>query len=583
MGAGAGLVGAERRLARAVRDAVLHGPEDGLGVVGVGGHIRKGQFRRLRRGAAAGAPQEGHDLPAGADPLRGKQPVPHAGGHARLGGPLHGVVVIAVLAHVPIGVLLLRLLDLGKARRHVHLARRHDKRIHAVTLVGQAHSLPVLVHGGNLRHLIPARRRRGHGHSRPFTGALRAGRHRAALAAHRSIHVIIRRAAGAMMGRRGPRLHDHVAEVRVRHPVLHHKRRDPRFANGESRDLLVLVHGSHVSVVRRPSDCHATVLDFCPLMLDRSSQLTCVPNLQGTITRIQTKGHCGNLVTRLALGQRSFNSLALLFTLRGKGFNRFSFRYSERNWVCTGICLLCSQFLGVTTIRSVINRCTIRRARNRHILRTRKVPALRRNHRGLDNRCSTLILLNLQILIPGDARFVIRCCNTVSAICRACLNNLRPNQRRSLRHGIGNGVAVARRAAHSGDVAVLHRDAAGINPRHPGVAAVDGGAAGDGDARSRSRISGVSSTINKGQFAAHEDAIAAIGLFRRTLNLIIVTDQFDGQVMLGVNAAGVLNHRSVLAVALAGDCCVCEGQGLGVWGIGDFTIVQNIVLVLAGN
>ena len=372
------------------------------------------------------------------------------------------------------------------------------------------------------------------------------------------------------MGRRGPRLHDHVAKVRVRHPVLHHKRRDPRFANALSRDLPVL-HGSHVSVVRRPSDCHATVRDFCPLMLDRSSQLTCVPNLQGAITRIQAEGHCGNSIS-CALVKRTGNCSTLLIILNGDCCNRCSF--TERNRGC----IFCSCAI---LIRGVINLCTTCRASNRHVLRTHKVPALRRNDRGCNSRVLFATLLNFQVLIPVDARRIISLyCSIRFTRCRVHFDNLRPNQRRSLRHGIGNGVAVLRRrAAHSGDVAVVHRDAAGINPGHPGVAAVVGFAAGDGDARSRTCC--VSSTINKGQSALHEDAVAAIGLFRRTLNLIIVTDQFDGQVMLGVNAAGVLNHRSVLAAGSAGDVSAIERQRFGGWVIGD--TVLNRVFIRASN
>ena len=75
MGAGAGLVGAEGRLARSLGDAVLHRPQDGLGVVGILCHVRKGHLRRLGCRAADRAPQERHDLATGADPVRGKHAV----------------------------------------------------------------------------------------------------------------------------------------------------------------------------------------------------------------------------------------------------------------------------------------------------------------------------------------------------------------------------------------------------------------------------------------------------------------------------------------------------------------------------
>ena len=51
--------------------------------------------------------------------------------------------------------------------------------------------------------------------------------------------------------------------------------------------------------------------------------------------------------------------------------------------------------------------------------------------------------------------------------------------------------------------------------------------------------------------------------------------------MLGIDAAGVRNRRSVLAVAGAGDCCVREGQGFSVRIIGD--TVLNRVFVRAGQ
>ena len=61
LAAGAGRIGRECRLSHAVRDAVLNGPSNRLGIVSAHRNIREAACG-LRLGAAGGAPQESNDL-----------------------------------------------------------------------------------------------------------------------------------------------------------------------------------------------------------------------------------------------------------------------------------------------------------------------------------------------------------------------------------------------------------------------------------------------------------------------------------------------------------------------------------------
>ena len=255
MGAGAGLIRAERRLARPLGDSVLHGPQDGLGVVGILLHVRKGHLRRLGCGAADRAPQERHDLATGADPVRGKHAVRHTVGDALVAGPLHGVVIIAVLTHVAIGRRFLRLLHLRKAGGHLYLTAGHDERILPIALVGQSQLLSVLVHSLHTAHLIPALRRHGHSHRRPLAGTLRADHHRTALTLRRGVHGVV---GGMGTAGRGRVAHRHGASVRVSSVLRQYSDRSSAKADGG--DFSILLYSSNRFIAGSPGHSFFTRL-----------------------------------------------------------------------------------------------------------------------------------------------------------------------------------------------------------------------------------------------------------------------------------------------------------------------------------
>ena len=110
--AGAGLLRAEMRRVRAVRDAVFIRPEDGLiGIMRRVLHIGKGRSGSLGRGASLGAPEERGHLLARAGQRRAEMRRVRAGGDLLAGGPDGGVVEI------------IRRQDVHKGVRDEHLFR----------------------------------------------------------------------------------------------------------------------------------------------------------------------------------------------------------------------------------------------------------------------------------------------------------------------------------------------------------------------------------------------------------------------------------------------------------------------------
>ena len=86
-------VGAERRVGSTVRDAVLNGPGNSLSVVGARRNIREAAHCLRLRGAGR-APQERHDLRARAGLVGAERRRAQAIGDAVFNGPLHRVIVV---------------------------------------------------------------------------------------------------------------------------------------------------------------------------------------------------------------------------------------------------------------------------------------------------------------------------------------------------------------------------------------------------------------------------------------------------------------------------------------------------------
>ena len=97
--AGADAVCAEGRLRQTGDDAGARRPTDRLGIVRTLVHIRE-RHQVIHHGGASRAPEEGHDLGAGAGLVRSKQAVANAAGDAVLRRPLDGLVVIGIVRHV---------------------------------------------------------------------------------------------------------------------------------------------------------------------------------------------------------------------------------------------------------------------------------------------------------------------------------------------------------------------------------------------------------------------------------------------------------------------------------------------------
>lgn len=123
------------------------------------------------------APQEGHDLGAGAGLVRCKEAIANAAGDAVLHRPLDGFVVIGVVRHVIEEVE--NAVVLHKGRLDLDLAAGHGEGVFPVALVGELQIIAVLVGDGNgFQHIAAVGFHRDrHGAAR--RGVLRADRHAA--------------------------------------------------------------------------------------------------------------------------------------------------------------------------------------------------------------------------------------------------------------------------------------------------------------------------------------------------------------------------------------------------------------------
>ena len=153
-------------------------------------------------GRAGGAPQEGHDLRAGAGLLGSEQIVAHAGGDAVLDRPLDGLIEVGVVGHVveevQHGVVL------HEGRLDLDLARGHGEGVLAVALVLERQLVAVLVGDGQGLEDVAAVGLDGDGHGVALAGALRADGHGAVLGLARGRDGVGRvvGAAAAGVGRR---------------------------------------------------------------------------------------------------------------------------------------------------------------------------------------------------------------------------------------------------------------------------------------------------------------------------------------------------------------------------------------------
>ena len=105
LSAGTGIRRGELGLGRAVGDVVFHGPEDGLVEIVALADVLEGILLGFRFGGALCAPEEGHDLAAGAVLRRRELRLGRAGGDPLLHGPENGLEGVARLVHVGEGVL----------------------------------------------------------------------------------------------------------------------------------------------------------------------------------------------------------------------------------------------------------------------------------------------------------------------------------------------------------------------------------------------------------------------------------------------------------------------------------------------
>ena len=97
--AGADAVCAEGCLRQAGDDAGARSPTDRLGIICALVHIGK-RHQVIHHGGTRRAPEEGHDLSAGAGLVRCKEAVTNAAGDAVLCCPLDGFIVIGIVRHV---------------------------------------------------------------------------------------------------------------------------------------------------------------------------------------------------------------------------------------------------------------------------------------------------------------------------------------------------------------------------------------------------------------------------------------------------------------------------------------------------
>lgn len=174
--AGADAVCAEGRLRQTGDDAGACRPTDRLGIVRALVHIRE-RHPVIHHGGTRRAPEEGHDLGAGAGLVRCKEAVTNAAGDAVLRRPLDGLVVIGVVGYVVEEVE--NAVVLHEGRLDLHLARRHGEGVFAAALVDELQIIAVLVGDGNgFQHIAAVRLYRNrYGAAR--RGVLRADSHRA--------------------------------------------------------------------------------------------------------------------------------------------------------------------------------------------------------------------------------------------------------------------------------------------------------------------------------------------------------------------------------------------------------------------
>ena len=151
---GADAVCAEGRLRLTGDDAGARRPTDRLGIVRALVHIRK-RHQVIHHGGTRRAPEEGHDLRAGAGLVRCKEAVTNAAGDAVLRRPLDGLVVIGVVGYVVEEVE--NAVVLHEGRLDLHLARRHGECVFPIALVGELQIIAVLVGDGNgFQHIAAA-------------------------------------------------------------------------------------------------------------------------------------------------------------------------------------------------------------------------------------------------------------------------------------------------------------------------------------------------------------------------------------------------------------------------------------------
>ena len=100
LSAGAGHIGAERGIAGALGDAVLHSPQHRVVVIAASLHIRKGHGAGLGRGAASGTPLERDGLGAGADTVGVKGGIGSALGDTVLHGPRNSLLIVTALRYI---------------------------------------------------------------------------------------------------------------------------------------------------------------------------------------------------------------------------------------------------------------------------------------------------------------------------------------------------------------------------------------------------------------------------------------------------------------------------------------------------
>ena len=192
--AGADAVCAEGRLCQAGDDAGARRPADCLGIICALVHIRE-RHQVIHHGGTRRAPEEGHDLSAGAGLVRCKETIANAAGDAVLRRPLDGLVVIGVVGYVIEEVE--NAVVLHEGRLDLHLARRHGERVFPIALVGELQIIAVLVGGRNGFQYIAAVGFHRDRYGAARRGTLRADGHATVLGLAGDGDGIAGRAAGA--------------------------------------------------------------------------------------------------------------------------------------------------------------------------------------------------------------------------------------------------------------------------------------------------------------------------------------------------------------------------------------------------